>query len=61
LFLIVVVNFTKVLFTGEKIGIGMAKTKKDAHQQAAENALRSLAGKVSSRGINNCGSISPLD
>lgn len=23
----------------------MAKTKKDAHQQAAENALRSLAGK----------------
>lgn len=50
-----------MLFTGEKIGIGMAKTKKDAHQQAAENALRSLAGKVSSRGINNCGSISPLD
>ncbi|KAL0672075.1 hypothetical protein Bca4012_000055 [Brassica carinata] len=34
----------EVLFTGEKIGIGMAKTKKDAHQQAAENALRSLAG-----------------
>lgn len=25
----------------------MAKTKKDAHQQAAENALRSLAGKIS--------------
>ncbi|CAN8257414.1 unnamed protein product [Cochlearia groenlandica] len=35
----------EVLFTGEKIGIGMAKTKKDAHQQAAENALRSLAEK----------------
>ncbi|CAH8269724.1 unnamed protein product [Arabidopsis lyrata] len=33
----------EVLFTGEKIGIGMGKTKKDAHQQAAENALRSLA------------------
>ncbi|CAH2074573.1 unnamed protein product [Thlaspi arvense] len=33
----------EVMFTGEKIGIGMAKTKKDAHQQAAENALRSLA------------------
>lgn len=35
----------EVLFTGEKIGIGMAKTKKEAHQQAAENALRSLAEK----------------
>ncbi|XP_010543221.1 PREDICTED: RNA polymerase II C-terminal domain phosphatase-like 2 [Tarenaya hassleriana] len=35
----------EVLFAGEKIGIGMGKTKKDAHQQAAENALRSLAEK----------------
>ncbi|KFK24628.1 hypothetical protein AALP_AA8G004100 [Arabis alpina] len=35
----------EVLFTGEKIATGMAKTKKDAHQQAAENALRSLAEK----------------
>jgi len=33
------------LFTGEKIGVGMGTTRKDAQQQAAENALRSLAGK----------------
>jgi len=33
------------LFTGEKIGVGMGKTRKDAQQQAAENALCSLAGK----------------
>lgn len=36
----------QVLFTGEKVGIGMGKTRKDAQQQAAENALRSLAGKI---------------
>ncbi|KDP24468.1 hypothetical protein JCGZ_25032 [Jatropha curcas] len=35
----------EVLFTGEKIGVGMGKTRKDAHQQAAENALHSLAEK----------------
>lgn len=35
----------QVLFTGEKVGVGMGKTRKDAQQQAAENALRSLAGK----------------
>ncbi|KAK6943106.1 Double-stranded RNA-binding domain [Dillenia turbinata] len=35
----------EVLFTGEKIGIGMGKTRKDAQQQAAENALHSLADK----------------
>ncbi|XP_051131335.1 RNA polymerase II C-terminal domain phosphatase-like 2 isoform X2 [Andrographis paniculata] len=33
----------EVYFTGEKIGVGMGKTRKDAQQQAAENALRSLA------------------
>lgn len=33
------------MFTGEKIGVGMGKTRKDAQQQAAENALRNLAGK----------------
>ncbi|KAL3617525.1 hypothetical protein CASFOL_037846 [Castilleja foliolosa] len=33
----------EVFFTGEKIGIGMGKTRKDAQQQAAENALRCLA------------------
>lgn len=33
----------EVLFTGEKIGAGMGKTKKDAQQQAAENALHMLA------------------
>ncbi|KAL8152772.1 hypothetical protein V2J09_010532 [Rumex salicifolius] len=35
----------EVLFTGEKIGVGMGKTKKDAQQLAADNALRSLADK----------------
>ncbi|TQD81042.1 hypothetical protein C1H46_033395 [Malus baccata] len=34
-----------VLFTGEKIGFGMGRTRKDAQQQAAENALHSLADK----------------
>ncbi|PQQ06937.1 RNA polymerase II C-terminal domain phosphatase-like 2 isoform X3 [Prunus yedoensis var. nudiflora] len=35
----------EVLFTGEKIGFGMGRTRKDAQQQAAENALHSLADK----------------
>lgn len=35
----------EVLFTGEKIGVGMGKTRKDAQQQAAGNALRNLADK----------------
>ncbi|KAK9073058.1 hypothetical protein SSX86_007380 [Deinandra increscens subsp. villosa] len=35
----------EVLFTGEKVGSGIGKTRKDAQQQAAENALRSLADK----------------
>lgn len=35
----------EVLFTGEKIGFGMGKTRKDAQQQAAESALRNLADK----------------
>ncbi|KAJ4704459.1 RNA polymerase II C-terminal domain phosphatase-like [Melia azedarach] len=35
----------EVLFTGEKIGVGMGKTRKDAQQQAAENALHCLAEK----------------
>lgn len=37
----------QVLFTGEKIGVGLGKTRKDAQQQAAENALHNLAGKTS--------------
>ncbi|XP_028787966.1 RNA polymerase II C-terminal domain phosphatase-like 2 [Neltuma alba] len=35
----------EVLFTGEKIGFGMGRTKMDAQQQAAENALHRLAEK----------------
>ncbi|KAJ4835042.1 RNA polymerase II C-terminal domain phosphatase-like 2 [Turnera subulata] len=35
----------EVIFGGDKIGVGMGKTRKDAQQQAAENALRGLAGK----------------
>ena len=38
----------QVLFTGEKIGVGLGKTRKDAQQQAAENALHNLAGKTAS-------------
>ncbi|KAH6769245.1 carboxyl-terminal domain phosphatase-like 2 [Perilla frutescens var. frutescens] len=33
----------EVYFTGEKIGVGMGKTRKDAQQQAVDNALHSLA------------------
>ncbi|GMI81049.1 carboxyl-terminal domain (ctd) phosphatase-like 2, ECERIFERUM11 [Hibiscus trionum] len=35
----------EVLFTGEKIAVGMGKTRRDAQQQAAELALHSLAEK----------------
>ncbi|CAN4115926.1 unnamed protein product [Withania somnifera] len=35
----------EVFFTGERVGFGMGKTRKDAQQQAAENALRTLADK----------------
>ncbi|OMP04917.1 hypothetical protein CCACVL1_02101, partial [Corchorus capsularis] len=35
----------EVLFTGEKIGVGMGKTRRDAQQQAAELALHNLAEK----------------
>ncbi|KAI3805755.1 hypothetical protein L1987_21640 [Smallanthus sonchifolius] len=35
----------EVLLTGEKVGFGMGKTRKDAQQQAADNALRGLADK----------------
>lgn len=34
----------EVFFIGEKVGVGMGKTRKDAQQQAAENALRNMAG-----------------
>ncbi|RWV96262.1 hypothetical protein GW17_00041033 [Ensete ventricosum] len=33
----------QVLFSSEKIGIGMGRTMKEAQSQAAENALRTLA------------------
>ncbi|KAJ8753749.1 hypothetical protein K2173_000003 [Erythroxylum novogranatense] len=45
----------EVLFTGEKIGVGMGKTRKDAQQQAAENALRSLAEKYVAYFSLQCG------
>ncbi|XP_077238722.1 carboxyl-terminal domain (ctd) phosphatase-like 2 isoform X2 [Tasmannia lanceolata] len=35
----------EVLFTGEKIGVGMGKTRKEAQLQAAESALHNLASK----------------
>ncbi|XWS43835.1 hypothetical protein CRYUN_Cryun16bG0138500 [Craigia yunnanensis] len=35
----------EVLFAGEKIGVGMGKTRRDAQQQAAELALHNLAEK----------------
>ncbi|XP_050203835.1 RNA polymerase II C-terminal domain phosphatase-like 2 [Mercurialis annua] len=47
----------EVLFTGEKIGVGMGKTRKDAHQQAADNALRCLADKYVSYIPPNSGAV----
>ncbi|KAI4378624.1 hypothetical protein MLD38_016078 [Melastoma candidum] len=47
----------EVLFTGEKIGVGMGKTKKDAQQQAATNALHSLAGKYVAFATSNSQSV----
>ncbi|PIN25032.1 Phosphoprotein phosphatase [Handroanthus impetiginosus] len=44
----------EVLFTGEKIGVGMGKTRKDAQQQAAEVALRSLADNYISHIAPHC-------
>ncbi|KAL3327286.1 hypothetical protein AABB24_035116 [Solanum stoloniferum] len=35
----------EVFFIGERVGVGMGKTRKDAQQQAAENALRNMAGE----------------
>ncbi|XP_071741885.1 RNA polymerase II C-terminal domain phosphatase-like 2 isoform X3 [Rutidosis leptorrhynchoides] len=35
----------EVLFMGEKLGYGVGKSRKDAQQQAAENALRTLAAE----------------
>ncbi|CAI9758907.1 unnamed protein product [Fraxinus pennsylvanica] len=49
----------EVFFTGEKISVGMGRTRKDAQQQAAENALRGLADKyisyvaLHSRAVDN--------
>ncbi|KAL5991485.1 hypothetical protein ACLOJK_012394 [Asimina triloba] len=34
---------SEVLFTGEKIGVGMGRTRKEAQFQAAKNALQNLA------------------
>ncbi|KAI5561247.1 hypothetical protein BDE02_16G102300 [Populus trichocarpa] len=47
----------EVLFTGEKIGVGMGKTRKDAQQQAAENALCSLAEKYAAYVSPNSGAV----
>ncbi|KAH8484983.1 hypothetical protein H0E87_026666 [Populus deltoides] len=47
----------EVLFTGEKIGVGMGKTRKDAQQQAAENALHSLAEKYAAYVSPNSGAV----
>ncbi|KAG6433780.1 hypothetical protein SASPL_105397 [Salvia splendens] len=44
----------EVFFTGEKIGVGMGKTRKDAQQQAADNALRSLADNYASYIAPHC-------
>ncbi|KAI9115845.1 hypothetical protein K1719_012775 [Acacia pycnantha] len=47
----------EVLFTGEKIGIGMGRTKIDAQQQAAENALHRLAEKYVTHMEPRCGAV----
>ncbi|GKF97095.1 RNA polymerase II C-terminal domain phosphatase-like protein 2 isoform X2, partial [Tanacetum coccineum] len=38
-------SMMQVWFTCEKVDTGMGKTRKDAQQQAVENALRSLVDK----------------
>ncbi|PIA32170.1 hypothetical protein AQUCO_04500043v1 [Aquilegia coerulea] len=47
----------EVLFAGDKIGAGMGKTKKDAQQQAAENALRTLADEYEAYVRSDSGSV----
>ncbi|KAJ0453399.1 putative protein-serine/threonine phosphatase [Helianthus annuus] len=51
----------EVLFTGEKVGVGMGKTRKDAQQQAAENALRSLADKYVAHVISQSETVKKKD
>ncbi|XP_073114818.1 RNA polymerase II C-terminal domain phosphatase-like 2 isoform X5 [Elaeis guineensis] len=46
----------EVLFSTEKIGIGMGRTRKEAQLQAAENALRNLASNYVSFIAPNSGS-----
>ncbi|KAF9599159.1 hypothetical protein IFM89_035438 [Coptis chinensis] len=50
----------EVLFTGEKIGAGMGKTKKDAQHQAAENALHTLADEYNAYVAANPGSVDEI-
>ncbi|XP_057498908.1 RNA polymerase II C-terminal domain phosphatase-like 2 [Actinidia eriantha] len=47
----------EVLFTGEKIGVGMGRTRKDAQQRAADNALRYLAGTYTSYIASRSGAV----
>ncbi|XP_043723857.1 RNA polymerase II C-terminal domain phosphatase-like 2 [Telopea speciosissima] len=49
--------FVEVLFAGEKIGIGMGKTKKEAQQKASEDALHNLADEYKDDAAPDSGSV----
>ncbi|GKC53213.1 RNA polymerase II C-terminal domain phosphatase-like protein 2 isoform X2 [Tanacetum coccineum] len=50
-------SMMQVLFTSEKVATGMGKTRKDAQQQVAKNALRSLADKYVACIISQAGTL----
>ncbi|KAG9453968.1 hypothetical protein H6P81_006872 [Aristolochia fimbriata] len=45
----------EVLFNGEKMGTGIGRTRKEAQIQAADNALRRLAGSYVAEILPDCG------
>ncbi|XP_042475641.1 RNA polymerase II C-terminal domain phosphatase-like 2 isoform X2 [Macadamia integrifolia] len=47
----------EVLFAGEKIGVGMGKTKKEAQQQASEDALHNLADEYKDNAAPDSGAV----
>ncbi|XP_043701197.1 RNA polymerase II C-terminal domain phosphatase-like 2 isoform X2 [Telopea speciosissima] len=47
----------EVLFAGEKIGIGMGKTKKEAQQKASKDALHNLADEYTDNSAPDSGAV----
>ncbi|KAL4574241.1 hypothetical protein LXL04_021067 [Taraxacum kok-saghyz] len=50
----------EVFLTGEKVGLGMGKTRKDTQQQAAKNALHTLAAELLPESTNTVLLYSPI-